>query len=173
MYFAHCGRTGSAGHCRDKQVLYCPADRNGRFYEGYYNETHFSVENVELVVVIKDRDNGDMRKTRFAGAILRCKDVCAPSLNIVLRGSGTDHRSERTDLAIFRQCFSSRTADNQPSDNLVTSELRELIRKIVSFSGKYTVPAQSFYEGEVIMAISGYSFGNGLPSEAESCRTLT
>ncbi len=139
-----------------------------RYYEGCYQETRFSVENVELSEVTKDGDGGDNRSPRFTGAVLRCKDVCDPALNIALWRNGTDSNSDLTDPAVFRQCFSAHTADGQPADDLVTPQLRELIRKIVSFSGKYTVNSLIFRSGEVVMAIGGYSFGHGLPSGSES-----
>ena len=132
-----------------------------RFYEGYYNETHFSVENVKLIDVRRDGD-GYTRETVFTGAVLRCKDVCDQSLYIALRGNGTGHESDLTAPAVFRRCFSARTADDQPADDLVTPELRELTRKLVSSSGKYTVPALIFRGGEVVMAISNYYFGDSL-----------
>ena len=102
-----------------------------RFYEGCYQETRFSVENVELSEVTKDGDGGDNRSPRFTGAVLRCKDVCDPALDIVLRGHGTDHRqSDLMDPAVFRQHFSVCTAGDQPADDLVTPQLRELVLKL-------------------------------------------
>ena len=142
-----------------------------RFYEGYYNETHFSVENVKLIDVRRDGD-GYTRETVFSGAVLRCKDVCDQSLYIALRGNGTGHESDLTDPAVFRRCFTARTADDKPAADLVTPEIRELTRRIVSSSGKYTVPSLIFRSGEVVMAISNYSFGDGLLGVSNSLQNF-
>lgn len=126
-----------------------------RFYEGNYHGTHFSAADAELYYLDTDyRSNENTRQTVFNGFVLRCKDVCDPALDIVLRRDGAD--------------LSARTGNDQPADDLVTPQLRELIRKIVSFSGKYTVNSLIFRSGEVVMAIGGYSFGHGLPSGSES-----
>ena len=102
-----------------------------RYYEGNYHGTHFSVANVELVDRIRDGDNGDKLITRYEGMVLRCKDICDPALDITLRGNGRSKReSDLADPAVFRQFFSASTADGQPADDLVTPELRELVRKL-------------------------------------------
>lgn len=61
-----------------------------RFDEGYYNGIHFSVENVDLSEVKSDPD-GTTEYKKFEGAVLCCRDICAPTLDIALCGSGTDH----------------------------------------------------------------------------------
>lgn len=77
----------------------CPVEKEWndcyewRFYEGYYHETHFSVENVNLSFVKTDQD-GTTEDTLFEGAVLCCKDVCDPALDIALRGSGPDNQRD-------------------------------------------------------------------------------
>lgn len=136
-----------------------------RFYEGNYHDTHFSVENVHLKEVIKDGDNSDIIHTKFEGAVMRCKNICDPATDIALCRSGTDHRSTLKDPIVFCQIFSARTADGQSADNLVTPELREMIQKIESFSTKYTMTAMMIRNGEVILAIKGYCFGDSYSGE--------
>lgn len=112
-----------------------------RFYEGDYHETRFSVENVRLSEAVRDQD-GTTWKTKFEGAVLRCKDVCDPALKVALCGPEMDRQS--------------------------TPELRELIQKIESAVGGYKVTALALRGGRATLAISGYTFGKDVPSEGES-----
>ena len=132
-----------------------------RFYEGNYHDTRFSVENVHLKEVINEGENGETVNSRFKGIVMRCKNICAPATDIALCRFGKDHRSDLNDPDAFRQVFSARTADGQSADNLVTPQLRELIQKIESFNAKYTMTAMMIRNGEVILAIKGYCFGDG------------
>ena len=142
-----------------------------RFYEGDYHGTHFSVENVKLGKEVYDGENGDRTVEIFDGAVLRCKDVCHPALDIALCGPGTDHQSDLTDPAVFRQSFSARTADGQPADHLVTPKLRELIQKMEFIGTQYTVTALLFRNGEAMLAIRRYNFGYALQGD-KSLRDL-
>ena len=139
-----------------------------RFYEGDYHGTHFSVANVKLGKKIDQGQEGKSLVENYNGAVLRCKDVCDPALNIALCGPGTDHQSDLTDPAVFRQTFSARTADGRPADHLVTPQLRELIQKMAS---KYMVTALLFRNGEAMLAIRWYNFGYAL-QEDKSLRNL-
>lgn len=136
-----------------------------RFYEGNYHDTRFSVENVHLKEVINEGENGETVNSRFKGIVMRCKNICAPATDIALCRFGKDHRSDLNDPDAFRQVFSARTADGQSADNLVTPQLRELIQKIESFNAKYTMTAMMIRNGEVILAIKGYCFGDSLSGE--------
>lgn len=112
-----------------------------RFYEGNYHGTHFSAANVELYYLDTDyHSNKETIQTVFKGFVLRCKDVCDPALDIVLRGHGADHRQcDLMDPAVFCQHFSARTADDQPAEDLVTPQLRELIRKLETLNNREMV----------------------------------
>ncbi len=126
---------------------------------------------MRLYVVIRDQD-GDTRKKKFEGVVLRCKDICAPALDIFLRGSKLDHHQcDLMEPAVFRQYFSARTADDQPADDLMTPQLRELIQKLESLVNEYKVIRLLFRDGEAILVISGYTFAVGLP-ENRSLRNL-
>lgn len=139
-----------------------------RFYEGDYHGTHFSVANVQLGKEITQGQEGRSIVENYDGAVLRCKDICDPALDIALCGPGTDRQSDLTDPAVFRQFFSARTADGQPADHLVTPQLRELLQKMKS---KYMVSALLFRNGEAMVAIRWYNFGYAL-QEDKSLRDL-
>lgn len=110
-----------------------------RFYEGNYHGTHFSAANVGLYEMVRI-DDGDTKEYRYSGVVLRCRDVCDPALDIVLRGHGADHRqSDLMDPAVFRQHFSACTAGDQPADDLVTPQLRELVLKLETLDNREMV----------------------------------
>ncbi|MGM9636897.1 MAG: DUF3137 domain-containing protein [Eubacteriales bacterium] len=147
-----------------------------RFYEGNYHGTHFSAANVELYELkqVTEEDSfQNATETVFEGVVLRCRNICDPAPDIALRKPWADHhKSDLVDPEVFRQHFSVRTADNQPADDLVTPELRELIQKLESLSNEYTVTALIFRNGEAILAIGGYAFAEGLPSGGKSLQNL-
>lgn len=60
----------------------------------------------------------------------------------------------------------------QPADDLVTPQLRELIRKLESHSGNHRVDALIFRDGDAILSLPGYTFSDGLPSKTESLQDL-
>ena len=101
------------------------------FYESNYHGTHFSADNVRLNKVTRNQD-GVSESPRFEGAVLRCKDICAPALDIFLLGSWPDHHPcDLMEPAVFRQYFSALTADGQSADVLVTPQMRELIQNLM------------------------------------------
>lgn len=147
-----------------------------RFYEGNYNGTHFSAANVKLykLLQVTEEDNSqDTTKMVFEGVVLRCEDICGSALDIALRRPWEDnHKDGITDPAVFRQHFSARTADDQPADDLVSPQLRELIRKLESLDKNYRVIALILRDGEVTLAIGGYAFAESLPSDGNSLQSL-
>ena len=147
-----------------------------RFFEGNYHGTHFSASNVELYELrqVHEEDRfQDATETVFEGVVLRCRNICDPALDIALRRPWKDHhKSDITDSAVFHQHFSACTADNQPADDLVTPQLRELIQKLESLSDNHRVNALIFRDGEAILALSGYTFSDGLPSKGKSLQNL-
>lgn len=147
-----------------------------RFYEGSYNGTHFSAANVTLyenLQSVTEDSTEQTLKTAFEGVVLRCKDICAPALDIALRRPWEDqHKSDITDPAVFCQHFSACTADNQPADDLVTPQQRELIRKLESLADNYRVIALIFRDGEAILALAECAFAEGLPSEKKSLQSI-
>lgn len=156
-------------HWTHRQVL--------RSYEGIHHEVHFSAANVELYKFNQCAEEDSSQaatETLFKGVVLRCKDICNPTWDIALRRPWEDnHKSDLTDSAGFQQHFSARTADDQPADNLVTPQLRELIRKLESLSNDYRVIALIFRDGEAILALAGwFSFAEGLPSGEKSLQNL-
>lgn len=147
-----------------------------RSYEGNHHGVHFSAANVELYElrqITAEDSSQNATKTVFEGVILRCRDICDPSRNIALRRPWEDnHKSDLTDSAVFQQHFSARTVDGQPADDLVTPQLRELIRKLESLSDNYRVVALILHDGEATLALAGYSFADGLPSGGKSLQNL-
>lgn len=148
-----------------------------RFFEGNHHGVHFSAANVELYKFNQCAEEDSTQaatETLFKGVVLRCKDICNPTWDIALRRPWEDnHKSDLTDSAVFQQHFSARTADNQPADNLVTPQLRELIRNLESLSNDYRVIALIFRDGEAILALAGwFSFAEGLPSGEKSLQNL-
>lgn len=94
-----------------------------RFFEGNYHGTHFSAADAELYYLDTDyRSNEETRQTVFNGFVLRCQDVCDPALDLVLRRGGAD--------------LSARTGNGQPADELVTPQLRELVRKLETLDNR-------------------------------------
>ena len=124
--------------------------------------------------------------------MLRCKDVCDPALDIILRREGADHRqSDLMDPTVFRQDFSARTANDQPADDLVTPQLRELIRKLETLGNRemidlevqhlrkrlqgavelearanhLPITALRLRDGEATLAINGFLYARGMGKE--------
>lgn len=135
-----------------------------RFYEGYYHGTHFSIENINLSSERNEPD-GKFVDISFEGAVLRCKDVCEPTVDIALSGPGSDNQRDIMDPDVFSQFYSARTSDGQSADHLVSQQLREVFHKMGLVLGKYTVTAMILRNGEAILVIKGYSFGYGVPSK--------
>ena len=122
-----------------------------RYYESDYHGIHFSISNVTLFEDVREGDNGNVRKFKFGGFVLRCKDICDPTLDLFLRKDGAN--------------LSARTWDGMPADHLVTPQMRELIQKLESFGNKYQVIRLLFRDGEAILVASGYAFAVNLPDD--------
>ena len=137
-------------------------------YAGCARGVRFSAANATLQELQQvDEANGAQAaaKTVFRGAVLRCRDLCDPALDLALRRPWADHHKDNiTDPAVFRQHISARTADGRPADDLVTPQQRELIRRLESLDDNFAVTALIFRGGEVTLAMSGYTFADGLPS---------
>lgn len=57
----------------------------------------------------------------FRGVVLRCKDICAPDIDIALNEQFHERKgADLTDPAVFCRHFAARTADGQPADEMVT-----------------------------------------------------
>ncbi|MGM9658818.1 MAG: hypothetical protein ACI3W9_07525 [Eubacteriales bacterium] len=157
------------------------------FHEGVRNGVRFSAANVFLSRK-EDSNNSEDSSTytvcTFYGIVLRCKDICDPSLNIALRdrssfripvrlsGSLQDPDKLRScyparsigglnDPDTFREYYSAHTWDGQAADGLVTQQMRELIGKLETFVGDGRVAALTFRDGELTLAMhTSYAFSH-------------
>ena len=138
------------------------------FHEGVHNDMRFSAANVELRRTVEERSgpNNDNWMTRsetlFRGIVVRCRDICAPSLDISLRDRFQERRSDDTaDPALFQKHFSACTANGQPADDRVTPELRNLVQKLEAFANNGKVGGLILRGGDLTLALNTrYVFAN-------------
>ena len=138
------------------------------FHEGVHNDLRFSAANVELRRTVEERSgpNSDNWMTRsetlFRGIVVRCRDICPPTLDIALRDRFQERKNDDiTDPDLFQKHFSARTADGQPADGLVTLELRDLVQKLEAFANNGKVGALILRGGDLTLALNTrYVFAN-------------
>ncbi len=140
----------------------------GDFHEGIHNGRPFSAANVELCRTVEERSgpNNDNWMTRsetlFRGIVVRCRDICAPSLDIALQDQFQERKEDDvSDPDLFQKHFAARTADGHPADDLVTPELRELVQKLGAFANNGRVACLRLRDGEMTLALNTkYVFAN-------------
>ena len=138
------------------------------FHEGEHNGLRFSAANVELGRTVEERSGPDndnwmtRSETLFRGVVLRCKGICAPDVDIALNEQFQERKGGNlTDPAVFRRHFAARTADGQPADELVTPQLRALVRRLEEFANNGKVGGLILRGGELTLALNtGYVFAN-------------
>lgn len=138
------------------------------FHEGEHNGLRFSAANVELGRTVEERSGPDndnwmtRSETLFRGVVLRCKNICAPGMDITLNEQFQERKGgELTDPAVFRKHFAARNADGQPADELVTPQLRALVRRLEEFANNGKVGGLVLRGGELTLALNtGYVFAN-------------
>ena len=138
------------------------------FHEGEYNGLRFSAANVELGRTVEERSGPDndnwmtRSETLFRGVVLRCKNICAPGMDITLNEQFQERKGgDLTDPAVFRKHFTARNADGQPADELVTPQLRALVRRLEEFANNGKVGGLVLRGGELTLALNtGYVFAN-------------
>ena len=98
----------------------------------------------------------------FRGVVLRRKDICAPDIDIALNEQFHERKgADLTDPAVFRRHFAARTADGQPADEMVTPQLRALVRRLEEFANNGKVGGLILRGGELTLALNtGYVFAN-------------
>lgn len=141
------------------------------FYEGIHNGLHFSAANVALRRIKETggaaRDATTGIETLFSGIVVRCRDICDPALDLIINDAFQERKGgdpSLTDSSYFRRQFTARTADNQPADDQVTPELRELIQKLEAFANNRKMGGLVCYGGTLTLALNtGYVFA-GIPS---------
>lgn len=138
------------------------------FHEGEHNGLRFSAANVELGRTAEERSGPDndnwmtRSETLFRGVVLRCKNICAPGMDITLNEQFQERKGgDLTDPAVFRKHFAARNADGQPADELVTPQLRALVRRLEEFANNGKVGGIVLRGGELTLALNtGYVFAN-------------
>lgn len=138
------------------------------FHEGEHNGLRFSAANVELGRTVEERSGPDndnwmtRSETLFRGVVLRCKNICAPGMDITLNEQFQERKGgDLTDPAVFRKHFAARNADGQPVDELVTPQLRALVRRLEEFANNGKVGGLVLRGGELTLALNtGYVFAN-------------
>lgn len=138
------------------------------FHEGEHNGLRFSAANVELGRTVEERSGPDndnwmtRSETLFRGVVLRCKNICAPGMDITLNEQFQERKGgDLTDPAVFRKHFAARNADGQPADELVSPQLRALVRRLEEFANNGKVGGLILRGGELTLALNtGYVFAN-------------
>lgn len=138
------------------------------FHEGEHNGLRFSAANVELGRTVEERSGPDndnwmtRSETLFRGVVLRCKNICAPGMDITLNEQFQERKGgDLTDPAVFLKHFAARNADGQPADELVTPQLRALVRRLEEFANNGKVGGLVLRGGELTLALNtGYVFAN-------------
>lgn len=138
------------------------------FHEGEHNGLRFSAANVELGRTAEERSGPDndnwmtRSETLFRGVVLRCKNICAPGMDITLNEQFQERKGgDLTDPAVFRKHFAARNADGQPADELVTPQLRALVRRLEEFANNGKVGGLVLRGGELTLALNtGYVFAD-------------
>ena len=138
------------------------------FHEGEHNGLRFSAANVELGRTVEERSGPDndnwmtRSETLFRGVVLRCKNICAPGMDITLNEQFQERKGgDLTDPAVFRKHFAARNAGGQPADELVSPQLRALVRRLEEFANNGKVGGLVLRGGELTLALNtGYVFAN-------------
>ena len=144
------------------------------FHEGVHNGLRFSAANVELRRTVEekagpDNDNWMTRtETLFRGIVVRCKDICDPALDVVVREMFQERKKDDIgDPALFRKHFTVRTADGQDVDEQVTPELRELVQKLESSSRSAKLGGLILRDGDLTLALNTRYVFAGVPEELD------
>ena len=144
------------------------------FHEGKYKGLQFSAANVELRRTVEeksgpDNDNWMTRtETLFHGIVVRCKDICAPALDIALNDMFQERKKDDiTDPAAFRKYFAAHTADGREADDQVTPQLRELVKKLETTSRTSKLCGLILRDGDLTLALNTRYVFAGVPEELD------
>lgn len=144
------------------------------FHEGVHNGLRFSAANVELRRTVEeksgpDNDNWMTRtETLFRGIVVRCKDICGPALDMVIREMFQERKKDDiSDPALFRKHFTARTADGQDVDEQVTPQLRELVQKLEASSRSAKLGCLILRDGGLVLALNTRYVFAGVPEELD------
>ena len=131
------------------------------FHEGEHKGLRFSAANVELRRTVEkksgpDNDNWMTRtETLFRGIVVRCKDICSPTLDIALNDMFQERKKDDiTDPAAFQKHFAAHTADGREADDQVTPQLRDLVRKLEASSRTSKLCGLILRDGDLTLALN-------------------
>lgn len=144
------------------------------FHEGEYKGLRFSAANVELRRTVEeksgpDNDNWMTRtETLFRGIVVRCKDICDPTLDIALNDMFQERKKDDiTDPAAFRKHFAAHTADGREVDDQVTPQLRDLVQKLEASSRTSKLCGLILRDGDLTLALNTRYVFAGVPEELD------
>ena len=144
------------------------------FHEGVHNGLRFSAANVALRRTVEeksgpDNDNWMTRtETLFRGIVVRCKGICDPALDITLNDMFQERKKDDiTDPAAFRKHFAAHTADGREVDDLVTPQLRELVKKLETTSRTSKLCGLILRDGDLALALNTRYVFAGVPEELD------
>ena len=140
------------------------------FHEGEHKGLRFSAANVELRRTVEeksgpDNDNWMTRtETLFRGIVVRCKDICDPTLDIALNDMFQERKKDDiTDPAAFRRHFAVHTADGREADDQVTPQLRDLVQKLEVSSRTSKLCGLILRDGDLTLALNTRYVFAGVP----------
>lgn len=144
------------------------------FHEGEYKGLRFSAANVELRRTVEEKSgpNNDNWMTRtetlFRGIVVRCKDICDPTLDIALNDMFQERKKDDiTDPAAFRKHFAAHTADGREVNDLVTPQLRDLVQKLEASSNSAKLCGLILRDGDLTLALNTRYVFAGVPEELD------
>ena len=144
------------------------------FHEGEHKGLRFSAANVELRRTVEgksgpDNDNWMTRtETLFRGIVVRCKDICSPTLDIALNDMFQERKKDNiTDPAAFRRHFAAHTADGREADDQVTPQLRDLVQKLEASSRTSKLCGLILRDGDLTLALNTRYVFAGVPEELD------
>ena len=144
------------------------------FHEGEHKGLRFSAANVELRRTVEeksgpDNDNWMTRtETLFRGIVVRCKDICDPTLDIALNDMFQERKKDDiTDPAAFRKHFAAHTADGREANDQVTPQLRDLVQKLETSSNSAKLCGLILRDGDLTLALNTRYVFAGVPEELD------
>ena len=144
------------------------------FHEGECAGLRFSAANVELRRTVEeksgpDNDNWMTRtETLFRGIVVRCKDICDPTLDIALNDMFRERKKDDiTDPVAFRRHFTAHTADGREADDQVTPQLRDLVQKLEASSASAKLCGLVLRGGDLTLALNTRYVFADIPDELD------
>ena len=104
----------------------------------------------------------------FRGIVVRCKDICDPTLDIALNDMFQERKKDDiTDPAAFRKHFAAHTADGRKADDQVTPQLRDLVQKLEASSRTSKLCGLILRDGDLTLALNTRYVFAGVPEELD------